>query len=49
MFKGLNKSNQTLRSIVVFKWEKIKIAYLRRYKGQPSKVGRVVDSIDWKT
>ena len=33
MMEGFDESDQTLRSIVMFKWKKIKATYLRRHKG----------------
>ena len=33
MMKGFDETDQTLRSTVMFKWQKIKATYLRRYKG----------------
>lgn len=35
----LNESNQTLRSMVMFKRQKIEAIYLRRYKGCFERVG----------
>ena len=44
--EGFDEFDLTLRSMVMFKWQKIKATYLRRHKGNLIRLRNFFDAFD---